>query len=365
LRIAIIGSRGFPSTYGGFETFVGRFAPYAVKAGHEVTVYGRGARREHDYDGVRVIHVPGIDSKSVSTASHGISAFLDARRRDFDVALVLNPANGPFLPLLDCPSVVNPDGLEWRRRKWGALARAAFLSGAIGVARWANEVVVDSAAIGRYWRVAFRRQTHFIPYGADVVTKHDEGPIRQLGLEPRSYSLVVARLVPENNVELVLDAFTNLDRDHELVIVGDANYRSPTVNRILDEAGRDPRVRWLGHVADQALLDSLWGFAHVCIHGHSVGGTNPALLQAMGHGAGPLAYRSPFNLEVLGSDRRLFASAHDLSALWRSTFECPHEHRAWKETCRQRVAEAYAWSDVCDRYLDVLARTASKAPRTK
>jgi glycosyltransferase involved in cell wall biosynthesis len=360
MHIAIIGSRGYPSTYGGFETFVRRFAPYAVGQGHKVTVYGRGAPIERVIDDINVIDVPGIDSKSASTATHGLNAFLDARDRDFDVALVLNPANGPFLPLLRCPSVVNPDGLEWRRGKWGRLARGAFMAGAVAVATFATEVVVDSRAVGRYWMAAFRRSSTFIPYGADVYGHHPIDPLTTYGLASGDYALVVARLSPENNVELAVEAYRLLEPNQHLVVVGDANYNSPTVEYVAREARRLQGVRWLGRVDDQAALESLWGHAYLYIHGHSVGGTNPALLQAMGHGSAPIAYYSPFNREVLGIDSHLFDSSQSLAELWRAAINDPPRHEEWRKYCTNRVVGEYSWGRVCSAYLDVMTRAVAK-----
>lgn len=360
MKIAIVGSRGFPSTYGGFETFVREFAPFAAGEGHEVTVYGHGNDEPSSYwvDNVQVINVVGSQSKSAATATHGLNAFLDARRRSFDVALVLNPANGPFLPLLRCPSVVNPDGLEWRREKWGPIAKGAFLSGALAVARWADEIVVDSLAIGRYWRVAFKRDTTFIPYGADVVLDHDADPVRELGLEPGNYALSVARLAPENNVELAVHALARMPSDATLLVVGDANYHSPTVALLRNVQRRDARLKWVGRIDDQQLLGTLWGNAAVHLHGHSVGGTNPALLQGMGHGAGPIAFRSPFNQEVLGCTDRLYRDSYELADLWTNVLDRPIAQERWKQRCQERVAEHYSWRSVCRDYLKVLERAA-------
>lgn len=364
MKIGIVGSRGFPSTYGGFETFVRHLAPYAVRDGHEVTVYGRGGRPALNWiDGVRVLNVRGADTKTASTPTHGLAAILDARRRNFDVALVLNPANGPYLPLLPCPSVVNPDGLEWRRGKWGRLGRGAFFVGALAVARYATEVVVDSEAIGRYWQRAFQRESTYIPYGAEVVSGHSTKRIADLGLRPGGYALVVARLVPENNVEMIVDAFVESNINHRLVVVGDANYNSPTVRHLHQASMSNQRIRRLGHVDNQELLADLWGNAGLYIHGHSVGGTNPALLQAMGHGAGVIAFRSPFNREVLRGESWLFSDAKELSEIWRRVLEDPHMLKQWQEDCQERIAKNYAWDDVCARYLSTLAKAAGRRPR--
>lgn len=354
MRIAIIGSRGYPSTYGGFETFVRVFAPYALSQGHDVVVYGRGIEGAEAVDGVQVVNVRGVDSKTASTITYGWNAFRHARGQLFDVALVLNAANGLFLHLLRCPSVVNPDGLEWRRAKWGKIARGAFLLGAIFVSQRATRVVVDSQAIGRYWRAAFGRDSDFVPYGAEIENRPDTRRLEAMGLQQRSYALAVARLSPENNVEITLQAFSKVRSRQPLVVIGDANYRSVTVRQLKTAAAGDSRIRWLGRVDDQELLADLWANATLYIHGHSVGGTNPALLQAMGYGAGPVAYRTPFNREVLGCDTRLYSSPAELARLWESSIDDVEAQDTWRRQCQVRIKRHYVWQDVCDRYLEIL-----------
>ncbi len=212
MKLAIIGSRGFPSTYGGYETLVRHIAPEWVGQGHEVTVYCRQRperSRSTSVEGVRCIWTPGFDSKSWSTLSFGASSHVDAALRGYDAALVLNVANGFYLPLLKArgiPTVVNTDGIEWERGKWSKTAQKVFYRGAAMAARHADVLVADSQAIARIWQRLFDVSARFIPYGAPVLDGVRDDRIRSLGLTPRTYALVVARLIPENNVELTLDA---------------------------------------------------------------------------------------------------------------------------------------------------------------
>lgn len=226
LRIAILGSRGFPSTYGGYETLVRHLASSLVAEGHDVTVYCRSrteSQRQWMTEGVRCRWTPGVDSTSLSTLTFGATAHLDAALRGYDVALVLNVANGFFLPLLrarDIPSAVNTDGIEWERGKWGRFARRVFLAGAQLSARYADLLVADSQAIGDIWRQKFGVESRFVPYGGTVVENHSSERIAGFGLEPERYVLAVARLIPENNIELLLDALECGDIQEPAVIVG-------------------------------------------------------------------------------------------------------------------------------------------------
>jgi glycosyltransferase involved in cell wall biosynthesis len=366
MNFAILGSRGFPSTYGGYETLVRHLAPYLVRNGHEVTVYCRNrddGRRSWSAEGVRCVATPGHDSKSLSTLTFGLTATLDAVFRRFDSILVLNIANGfwfPGLRLARTPFAVNTDGIEWERGKWSRLGRAVFRTGARMTARNADTLVCDSRAIGRIWNEQFGRDSTFIPYGAPVLETVARDRLDAEGISDDEYLLVVARLVPENNVELVLDALELLgDRAPRAVIVGSANFESPIEARLqrMSQAGR---VRWLGHVHDQRLLAQLWAHSSVYVHGHSVGGTNPALLQALGAGAPALALDTQFNAEVLPYAEQLFPAEAEALAEKIHTVVTSSEMRAeLRNRGRAVVRERYSWNGVCRAYMDLLVRLAT------
>lgn len=364
-HIAIIGSRGFPSTYGGYETAVRYIARDWVGRGLQVSVYCRDQvddRRTWNTEGVTCIHTPGIHTSKLSTLSFGATSCIHAATvLKPDAALVLNIANGFWLPMLRAaaiPTALNTDGIEWERGKWSVTGRKVFYAGAQASARHADVLVCDSRAIGDRWEREFGVRSEFIPYGAPVLDALDEARVRALGLAPDSYALAVARLIPENNVELFVEAIERLDPTVPAVVVGSATYDSPLERRLraLDHRGA---LRWLGHVDDQQLLQQLWAHAGVYVHGHSVGGTNPALLQALGAGAPTIALDSPFNVEVLEADGAGHAqtyphAADELAATIARVLGDPALRTAMRERGRRIVREHYAWSDVADRYLAAL-----------
>lgn len=362
-KIAILGSRGFPSTYGGYETMVRELARDWAGRGIEVTVYCRerpGRVRAWQEKGVECRWTPGLESTSLSTLSYGLTSHFDAAFRDFDAALVVNVANGFFLPALKAggiPVAINTDGIEWERGKWGAMARRVFRMGALAAARFADVIVADSLEISRIWKREFGVDSEFIPYGAPVLKDVPDERVRELGLQPGGYALVVARLVPENNVDLALDALTD---ELPLVVVGSGSGDSP-VERRLEALSADDRILWLGHVADQDLLSQLWANSALYFHGHSVGGTNPALLQAMGAGAPVIALDTPFNREVLADGDQLFTHEADrVREMARMLLADPILSESWRESARNRVESAYSWTDVSERYLAALALAAAR-----
>jgi glycosyltransferase involved in cell wall biosynthesis len=368
MRIAIVGSRGYPSYYGGFETFVRRLAPVLRDRGHDVTVYGRGGGlrfRSRVTDGIRCVDTPGIETKSLSTLSHGWFASAHASHSDYDVALVVNVAHGFFLEQFQAagiPTVVNVDGIEWLRAKWGALAKGTFRMGARLTASHGSVLVADSRAVADIWETKFGIRPQHVAYGADVVSDNGQDRIREIGLEPGSYLLVVARLVPENNVELFLDAVEGLPARPPVVVVGSANYRCATTRRLEEmHAGGD--VQWLGHVDDQTLLGQLWSNCRLYVHGHSAGGTNPALLQALGFGAPTLALDTVFNREVLNPfPRALYpAETEGLRDIIARELREPGSHATPIRQGQSLVRMSYAWEDICAEYESLLVEAAETA----
>ena len=290
---------------------------------------------------------------------------MQARRR-YDAALVLNIANGYWLPLLGArgiPAAVNTDGIEWVRAKWGPAARRVFRGGAWSTARFSNELIADSREIASIWRERFGVPSTFIPYGADVCSEVDASRLAGLGLEERGYVLVVARMVPENSVGLTLDAceLVSAKARLPLVLVGTGDPRSALVKR-LRRAHAKGSVRWLGHVADQALLTELWSHCAVYVHGHSVGGTNPSLLQAMGAGAPALALDTPFNQEVIRSREQLYPpDARCLAAMVERLASSSELQRRYGLRGQRIVADHYRWDSVVRKYEEVLLRLAAGA----
>lgn len=372
LKLAIIGSRGFPSTYGGYETLVRHLAPYLVQAGHDVTVYCRDrdqGRREWLEEGVHCVAPLGLDTKSLSTLSFGFTSAMDARTRGLDAALVLNIANGFFLPYLrrvGVPCAVNTDGVEWEREKWSRVGRAVFRAGAAMTARSADRLVADSEAIADIWLKRFGIPSTFIPYGTDVPTNPGHDRLSPLGLEPDRYLLVVARLIPENNVELTLEAARGVaSPETPLVVVGSANFESPLERELLARQ-HDGTVKWLGHVSDQELLLQLWANCAIYVHGHSVGGTNPALLQALGAGAPTLAFHSRFNEEVLREPDQLYeGSVEALRRRLRNLLGDEGLRGRMRARGPAIVSERYRWSDVCAGYERVLSELAETSARVR
>ncbi|MEK8073588.1 glycosyltransferase [Rhodococcoides navarretei] len=352
--VAIIGTRGYPSYYGGFETLIRRLGPYLVEAGWDVTVYGRpGAVKTDDPlldPQVTSVMTKGLETKSLSTLSYGMTSSLSAARRKPDVALIMNVANGYWLPLLrsrGIPTVVNVDGIEWERAKWGTNAKRVFRGGARLTAKYASELVCDSHEIRRRWQRDFGRDGVFIPYGGDAP---DRLPVVE-GLKSREYVLIVARFVPENTVPEFLQAARELSEKWDVVIVGSSGYGGELDVAAKKLAEQSPRVQWLGHVSNDQKLFSLWQHAGAYFHGHSVGGTNPALVQAMACGAPTIARDTVYNREVLGGagifcEPTSTSISHGVLGLMAN----PDLRDQISQKAIERARSEYSWDDICARY---------------
>jgi glycosyltransferase involved in cell wall biosynthesis len=368
LNIAMMGTRGLPARYGGFETAVEEIGKRLAEWGHRVTVYCRnfGASRDKEtteYLGMRLITLPFLPVKQLETLSHTYTSIRHEIHREDrdDVVLIFNAANGFLLPMLrraGIPAAVNTDGLEWMRGKWGRAGRKYYRMAEGACVRYADRLISDSRGIQEYYANRYGTRPEFIPYGAAVLEDRSSSRLDEIGLEPFGYHLVVARLEPENNVDMIVEGYRASGSKRPLVIVG-GNAYDPTIELGLREiADADPRVRPLGPVWDQELLDQLYLNSASYLHGHSVGGTNPSLLRAMGAGARVIAFDSRFNREVLLELGSFFATPAHLSDLL-DAFETedrngsPYAAFERSAAMRDRISSAYNWDSVAMAYLEV------------
>jgi glycosyltransferase involved in cell wall biosynthesis len=357
LKISIIGTRGYPSFYGGFETALRNLVPYFAEQGCKVVIYGRKKHVRFDSrlltSRIQSITTKGFDFKSLSTLTHGATATLHILRNKPDAVLVMNVANGYFLPFLKffkIPTVVNVDGIEWERKKWSRLGQVVFKFGAYLCSKFADVLVADSREIARIWKDRFNRELIYIPYGAsehiDLVAPAD--------LPLSEYILYVARLVPENSIEVFLDAIEN-ETERKVVIVGREALPGSIEARIEKLLLERPHIVWLKHINDQDFLASLWKYCGLYFHGHTVGGTNPALVQAMHLGAPILAVDTQFNRETLAEGGFFTdASVPSIQLALKNAFSSGDLIEEMKIMNSIRVRNEYNWQLVCEKYYQTL-----------
>jgi len=375
LRIALLGTRGVPARYGGFETCVEEVGARLVERGHRVVVYGAapaGAEAPAKYRGMELVHLPAVHRRSLETLSRStlavghlslrhLATALGARDDRADAAIVFNAANAPLLPLVRAcgiPVATHVDGLEWKRSKWGPAGQRYYRRAEALAVRFSDALIADAQGISDYYRDRYHAPTTLIRYGAPVVAG-DGDPVRlaELGLVPGGYHLVVARFEPENHVDVVVAGYTASRARKPLVVVGSAPYADAYTASV--HALADERVRLLGGVWDQELLDQLYAGAVTYLHGHSVGGTNPSLLRALGAGAAVDAFDVSFNREVLREAGRYWSTPADVRGLVESA-EADEVGTAARGRASRVRAASYDWDEVADRYEDLCLRLAGR-----
>lgn len=356
----MIGTRGVPARYGGFESAVEEIGTRLVQRGHDVTVYCRNEGQSLvEYRGMRLVNLPAVRVRAAETLSHsGLSAAHSILRDRPDMAFVFNPANAPYVRLLrlgGVPTAVNMDGFEWRRAKWAGSGARYFRWAARASAKGADVVIADSRVMQQHVREAYGRDSEYVAYGADVVP-HDTARLAELGLASHEYHLVVARFEPENQVREIVAAAVSSSASRPLVVVGSAPYAAEYTRQVREAAADDPRVRFLGAVWDQELLNQLYAGSLSYVHGHSVGGTNPSLLRAMAAGAPVIADDNPFNREVLGEAAEFVSDRHQIASALLADERDGAAARARGAAARDRVHRLYRWDDVAGEYERIALR---------
>jgi glycosyltransferase involved in cell wall biosynthesis len=361
MHLAILGTRGIPANYGGFETFAEELSKRLVLRGHDVTVYCRSHhvdRELTEYEGVHLKTLPTLKHKYLDTVVHTFFSAISAAPRRFDAVLICNAANSPFIPILTLtgtPVAVNVDGLERKRKKWNWLGRAYYRLGERTSVWFATEVITDARVIHDYYSSVYGAETTMIAYGAEVVRRTDLDAVAKYGVSPDGYFLYVSRLEPENNAAIVIEAFRKVLTDLKLVIVGDAPYASEYKARLRSLAEGDPRIIFTGFVFGSD-YKSLQQNAYAYIHATEVGGTHPALIEAMGYGNCVLAYETPENVEVIGDAAMLFKDGHELAEKLQKVADDRSLVDRYRTRAQDHVRREYSWDSITDKYEELFTK---------
>lgn len=362
LRITLLGTRGIPARYGGFETFAEQLSTRLVARGHQVTVYGRcrfsdrwGARES--INGVARRETPTIFHKYLETPLHALTSFLDMLFQRTDAMFVCNAANSPFAPLLLLkrkPLLINVDGIERNRAKWNAFGKAWYRLGEWCSVRLATRLVSDAEVIAEYYRDTYGVESTVIPYGVHPVRQPAGEVLARFGLKAKQYILYVSRLEPENNALGVIQAYNRLNTDMPLVIVGDAPYATEYKQLLRDTA--NPRVVFTGFQFGEAYQE-FQSNCYVYVQATEVGGTHPALIESMSYGNCVVVNGTPENLEVIGDAGAAFEKNRfeQLAEILQGLLDDPARVAALGAKAEERVMRDYSWDSVVDKYERLLA----------
>ncbi len=355
MKIAILGTRGIPANYGGFETFADELSRRLAGRGHDVTVYCRSHHTDPArtrLGDVRLVVLPTVRTKYLDTVVHAFLSSIDAARRRFDAVLYCNAITAAvcWIPKLSGARVIlNVDGLERNRRKWSAAGRAAYAISERLSTKFPDAVVTDADVIRRYYAAHFGIDPLVIPYGGDLEPPAATAALDRLGLRPGGYFLYVSRLEPENNALAVVQAYAAAKGDLPLVVVGDAPYAADYIAAVRRAA--DPRVVFTGAIYGEGYRELLF-HARAYVQATEVGGTHPALVEAMGAGRIVAYHDSPENREVCG-DAGLPFDAHrpeTLTRIFDALVDDLPAAAVFPERAKARVRARYRWEAVTDAY---------------
>ena len=367
LKISIIGSRGYPYVYSGYETLIKELSERLVVRGCEVTVYCHRNlfnKKPALVKGIKLVYVPTIESKSLSQLIHSFLSMCHAVTSDADVIFAVNAANGPFgliSKIFRKPTAINVDGLEWLRPKWKGLGAKYFKIAARLSTILFDQIINDSDEMRKVYLNMFKKDSVVIAYGATVIKSEELSLIKQWPITPKEYYLVVGRMIPDNNADIIVKGFLASNSSKKMVVVGDVFYRDNYADKL--KALKDERLIFTGYVNDSDVLAALYHHSYMYVHGHEFGGTNPTMIKAMAYGCGILALNTVFNKEMLNNDSYGIYFDKNQEAVRRQinyADQHPYKIKQLRQKSQLGITDKYNWDCITDQYLEVFKRLAEK-----
>ena len=356
-RVSMLGLRGYPYVYSGYETLVKEIGERLVQRGMEVTVYCHRSlfkERPSQVNGIQLVYVPSIEQKTLSQLTHTLLATLHACLfKRPDVLFYVNAANGPFgviTRLFKIPTVINVDGMEWLRPKWKGLGSKYFYFAAKQATRWMDQVVTDAVEMQKTYLELFQAKSTMIAYGADPYIPVSMELLDPWNLESGGYFLIVGRLIPDNNSDILIDGYLKSKSDKMLVIVGDDVFNDVFAQSIKEKIKGNPNIRFTGYVKDSQVLSALYQHCYAYLHGHEFGGTNPTLIKALAEGTGIIALGTRFNKEVLADGEFGLLFDKDPNSLVKCLNEKNQVFVDLRAKAQSRLIETYNWDHIASQY---------------
>ena len=358
LNIALLGTRGIPASYSGFETCVEQLGQRLVERGHKVTVYCRSHHITYDqpfYKGIRLVKHGTIPNKYLDTIVHSFISSMHTLTQHYDIALYFIAGNSPvtWIPrIVGTKTILNVDGLDWKREKWPSIAKKYIQFAEYLATKLPNLYITDSEVVQNYYHDRYKSTPPYIPYGSDVEILPPGETLAKFGLESGKYILFVGRLVPENCAHHLIDAFKLLDSELKCVIVGDAAYADQYINSLKARASEDPRIIFTGYVFGKG-YNELGSNANIFVETSGVGGTHPALTEAMGFGNCVIVHNTPENLETIGDagfsyDGKM--GAEDLLKVLKTVISRKEIVNDYRARAKTRAKLKFSWNIVTDEY---------------
>ena len=367
LKIAIIGSRGYPYVYSGYETLIKELSERLVGRDCEVTVYcHRNLFKEKPalVNGIKLVYIPTIETKSLSQLIHSFLSMCHAVVSDVDVIFAVNAANGPYgliSKIFRKRTAINVDGLEWLRPKWNGLGAIYFKTAARLSTILFDQIINDSDEMRKVYLNLFKKESVVIAYGATVRKSDNPSLIQQWLITPKEYYLVVGRMIPDNNADIIVKGFLASNSTKKMVVVGDVFYKDNYADTL--KALKDERLVFTGYVNDPHVLAALYHHCYVYVHGHEFGGTNPTMIKAMACGCAILALNTVFNKEMLNNDLYGIYFEKNQEAVRQQinyADQYTKEIKKLRQNSHLGITDKYNWDYITDQYLEVFRRLAEK-----
>lgn len=363
MKIGILGTRGIPNAYGGFEQFAGQLSFGLIQRGHEVSVYNSSLHpyKESEWNGVKIIHCKDLENK-IGTAGqfvYDLNCILDSRTRDFDVLLHLGYTSDSVWHSLwpkKMVNVVNMDGMEWKRSKYNKPTQRFLKWAEKLAAKNAHTMIADSPDMQQYIFTTYGRKPLYIPYGAEIFSNPNALVLKKYGLQPHKYFLIISRMEPENNIEMIIKGHLASKHSYPLFIIGNITNK---FGHYLTSTYDHTSIKFSDAIYDQAELDNLRYYCSVYFHGHSVGGTNPSLLEAMACGCRIAAHDNQFNRAVLQNESDYFPDETCVTNII-SDRKDPSTIHEWRKINMEKIRTIYNPEKIIDDYEDLMLNVCGK-----
>lgn len=360
LKIAILGTRGIPNHYGGYEQAATFLSAGLQQKGHSVTVYNSHNHpyKENNWNGVEIVHCydPEFRTGTAGQFIYDLNCIRHARKKNYDAILLMGYTSSSIWGKLypQKPVIIsNMDGLEWKRSKYSVPVRRYLQYAEKLAVKYSDHCIADSPAIRDYLEKKYRVHPRYIPYGAVIHSSSSKEALKKWHLKPQQYHLLIARMEPENNIETILDGFVSGSSGHSFVVVG--NVSNTYGKKMTRKYAGDSNIIFTGSLFDQLLLHTLRSFCHLYFHGHSVGGTNPSLLEAMASGAVIAAHNNPFNKAILGDDAFYFSTASDISQLVNVVTRNETKQQMIDHNL-EKIRQSFNWEKVIQQYEEYIVQ---------
>jgi len=353
----VIGVRGYPYIYSGYETFIKELVERLIHKDIEMTVYCHRnlfLKFPSVINGINLVYIPTIEKKSLSQFIHSFLSTLHVCFTKTNILLYVNSANGPFgllAKFFGKKTIINVDGIEWERPKWSGLGAKYFYYSSKLACKIFDSIITDSEEMRKIYLNEFNCDSNVIAYGANIRESKQNSVIGKFGIKKDQYYLIVGRLIPDNNSKLIINEFINSNSEKKLVVVGDVPYKDKYAEKV--KKIDDKKLIFTGYINDQELLAELYHNCFIYFHGHEYGGTNPTLLKALAYGCSILALDTVFSREVLENGKyglfftKTKGSLTSQIELLEKDFEIVLDHR---KKSRNRILDNYTWDKITNQY---------------